>query len=410
MATNMRRKSTLVALALLAALAVGTGAAGAVAPDVDARTVDDGFREISDVQNTTNYLSPATTDRASYVRGDVDVAAAAGASAQRLQADHERRAFDVQFESGTDRVGLVRETADSLETRLARLDARHAALLAAYSNGTLSAETTMRRLVQLSVEAETTRNHLEHVSSRVEDASDEAVPVSLERRLVDLQTVLVALPNPVTDRVEAGLAGERNATVVYAGGDSEGIVLATVDDGDFVRTATVRDEYAPDQPDQFEMAEERNVILALQRGGELYPWAYENDIGGPQIRGFGDTGVYLIRVDYAHGTLQTYISGGTTNAFHEIQTQDPGGVPISDTTVRATDSLNVTVETTTDSGPMRVSVIQPSSGAPLDGTVRIDGDVAGRTGEDGTLWTVQPAGQFRVNVTEGPNSAEVTVS
>lgn len=412
MATNMRPKSTLVALALLAALAVVTGTAGAVALDADARTVDDGFRQISDVQNTTNYLSPGTTDRASYVRGDVDVAAAAGASAQRLQADHERRAFDVQFESesGTDRVDLVRETTDSTEARLTRLDARHAALLAAYSNGTFSAETTMRRLVQLSVEAETARNHLEHVSSRVEDASDEAVPVSLERRLVDLQTVLVALPNPVTDRVEAGLAGERDATVVYAGGDSEGIVLATVDDGDFVRTASVRDEYAPDQPDQFEMAEERDVILALQRGGELYPWAYENDIGGPQIRGFGDTGVYLIRVNYGHGVLQTYISGGTTNAFHEIQTQDPGGVPVSDTTVRATDSLNVTVETTTDSGPMRVSVIQPSSGAPLDGTVRVDGDVVGRTGEDGTLWTVQPAGQFRVNVTEGPNSAEVTVS
>lgn len=412
MTTDMRRKPLLVALALLAAFAVVAGTAGAVGTDADARTVDEGFREVRDVQNTTNYLSPEATDRSAYVPGDVDVAAAAGASAQRLQAGHERRAFDARYEadSGTDRVVLVRETADDMEARLARLDARHAALLAAYSNGTLSAETTMRRLVELSVEAETTRNHLEHVSDRVEDNPDDSVPVPLERRLIDLQSDLVTLPDPVTDRVEAGLAGERDAPVVYAGGATGGIVLATVDDGDFVRTATVRDDYAPDRPDQFETAEGRDVILALQRGGELYPWAYENDIGGPQIRGFGNTGLYLIRVDYGHGVLQTYISGGTTNAFHEIQTQDPRGVPISDTTVRATDSLNVTVETTTDSGPMRVSLIQPSSGAPLDGTVRVDGDVVGRTGQDGTLWTVQPAGRVRVNVTDGPNSAEFTVS
>lgn len=403
----MRRKSALVALALLAALAVVAGTATAVAPD-DARAVDAEFR-MTDVQNTTNYLSPETTERASYVRGDVDVTAAAGASAQRLRADHERRVFETRFAAApeTERVDLVRETADGVEARLARLDARHAALLAAYSNGTLSAETTMRRLVRLSVEAELTRERLEHVSERADDI-DESVPVTLETRLTDLQTDLVTLPNPVVDRVEAGVAGERDPVVVYAGGDRTGVVLGTVDDGDFVRTATVRDDYAPDQPDQFEQAEDRDVIAALQRGEQLYPWAYENDIGGPQIRGFGNTGVYLIRVNYAHGELQTYISGGTTNAFHEIQTQNPEGVPVSDTSVRTTDSLNLTVETTTGSGPMRVSLVQPSTGAPLDGAVRVDGTVVGRTGEDGTLWTVQPAGQFRVNATDGPNSVAVS--
>lgn len=408
----MRRKSALVALALLAALAVVAGTAGAVAPDADDRTVGDGFREMSGVENTTNYLSPEATDRTAYVRGDVDVAAAASTSAQRLQADHERRVFDIRFDaaSETDRVDLVEETADNIEARLARLDASHAALLAAYSNGTLSAETTMRRLVVLSVEAEATRDRLEYVSERADDDIDASVPVSLETRLTDLQTALVTLPNPVGDRVEAGLAGERDPTVVYAGGDPDGLVLATVDDDDFVRTATVRGDYAPDQPDQFEMAEGRDVILALQRGGELYPWAYENDIGGPQIRGFGNTGIYLIRVNYPHGVLQTYISGGTTNAFHEIQTQNPDGVPVSDTPVQVTDSLNVTVETTTGSGPMRISLIQPSTGAPLDGTVRVDGDVVGRTGEDGTLWTVQPVGQFRVNASTGANTVEVTAS
>jgi len=414
----MPRTPALAALAFLAAVAVAVGTAGAVATDrvadgdTDASTVDDGFPAVTTVPNTTNYLSTGSTDRASYVRSDVDVAAAAGMSAQQLHARHDRGAFDARFEaagSESDRVDLVRETANSTESRIDRLDARHEALLAAYSNGTLSRETTIRRLARLSVAAGTARATLQHVADRVENTPG-SVPVTLETRLSDLQNVLVTLPDPVEDRVEAGLAGERDPVVVYAGGTGNGLVLATVDEGEFVRTATARDDYAPDQPDQFEGGEDRDVILALQRGGELYPWAYGNDIGGPQIRGFGSTGVYLIRVDYAHGDLRTYLSGGTTNAFHEIQTQDPEGVPTTDTTSTAADSLNVTVETTTASGPTRVRLIQPSTNAPLNGTVLIDGRPVGETGDDGELWTVQPAGQFRVNATTGANSAEVTVS
>jgi hypothetical protein len=415
----MPRTPALAVLALLAVVAVGVGTAGAVATDrvadgnADAPTVDDGFPAVTTVPNTTNYLSTGSTDRASYVRSDVDVAAAAGMSAQQLHARHDRGAFDARFEaagSESDRVDLVRETADSTESRIDRLDARHEALLAAYSNGTLSRETTIRRLARLSVAAGTARANLQHVADRVDSTPGTSVPVALETRLSDLQTALVTLPDPVVDRVKAGLAGERDPVVVYAGGTGNGLVLATVDGGEFVRTATARDDYAPGQPDQFERGEDRAVILALQRGGELYPWAYENDIGGPQIRGFGNTGVYLISVDYAHGELQTYLSGVTTDAFYEIQIQDPEGVPTTDTASTAADSLNVTVETTTASGPTRVRLIQPSTNAPLNGTVLIDGRPVGETGDDGELWTVQPAGQFRVNATTGANSAEVTVS
>ncbi len=421
----MSRKQALVALSLLAVLAAAVGTASAVVPNSvpaeepitdgaagdNSTAVDDEFPIVTAVPNTTNYLSVETTDRAAFVRSDVDVTAAAGMSAQRLQARHDNAVFDARIDTPeTNHVVVVREQADSIEARLDRLDARHDALLTAYSNGSLSRETTLRRLARLSVRAETNRDRLQHVSDRVEDDPGVSVPVRLETRLSDLATVLVTLPNPVADRVEAGLAGQRDPSVVYAGGAENALVLGTVEDGEFIRTATVRDDYAPDQSDQFETSEERDVIAALQRGGDLYPWVYENDIGGPQIRGFGNTGVYLISVEYSHGTLQTYLSGGSTNAFHEIQTQNPEGVPVTGATSNATEALNVTVETTVDSGPMRVRLIQPASGAPLDGTVRVNGQVVGQTGDDGTMWTVQPAGQFRVNASTDANSVAVTVS
>ena len=406
--------AVLVALVLLAALAAAVGPAGATAAEEgpDVLVVDGDRPAVSPVANTTNYLSLESTDRTAYVRADVDVAAAVGVSAQRLHARQDRAVFDARFEaseSESDRVALVRETADIASARTDRLDDRHGALLRAYSNGSLSQETTLRRLARLSVAAEVSQNTLQHVSDRVDGSSRTSVPVTLETRISDLQTGVVSLPNPVADRVEAGLAGERDPLVVHAGGTENELMLATVDGGEFVRTATVRDSYAPDQPDQFEQAEGRAVILALQRGGELYPWVYENDIGGPQISGFGNTGVYLIRVDYGRGELRTYLSGGTTEPFHEIQTQRPGGVPVTGVTESAGDAVNLTLKTTTGSGPMRVQLAQPSTGAPLNGTVAVDGQVVGRTGDDGMLWTVQPDGQFRVNATTGAGSVDTTV-
>jgi hypothetical protein len=186
-------------------------------------------------------------------------------------------------------------------------------------------------------------------------------------------------------------------------------VLAAAEGVEFTRTATLRSARAPDRRDQFEADEGRSAVLALQRGGELYPWAYDNAIGTPQVRGFGNTAVYLIRVDHPQGSIESYLSGGTRDVFHEIQTQRAGQVPVTDTQTTVGSSLNVTVGTTAPTGPMRVTLIQPSTGAPLDGTVSIDGEEVGRTGDDGRLYTVQPTGQFRVNASTGTSSVAVTV-
>lgn len=417
MGQYMSRTPALTALALLLAVAAVTaGAAGALAADgggsdTASPAVDGTPADVTGISNATNYLSVGAPDRQAYVRSDVDVTAAAGTSAERLRGSHADRVFDREFQSAEDdRLAPVRERVDGAENRLDRLDGRYDTLLAAYSNGTLSRETFLRRVARLSAETSSVEGTLQHVSTRVDESPGVSLPVALSTRISDLQTEQITLPDPVRQRVVAGLSGQSEPAVVYAGGTGDSLVLATVDGAEFTRTASVRGAYAPDQPDQFEEAEGRSVVLALQRGGELYPWAYDNAIGTPQVRGFGNTAVYLVRVEHPQGNLETYLSGGTRDAFHEIQTLRAGEIPVTATTSAPTDSLNVTVETTSPTGPMRVSLIQPSTGAPLDGTVRVDGDVVGRTGDDGELYTVQPAGQFRVNATTGANSAAVTVS
>jgi hypothetical protein len=391
--------------AVVAVGTVGVVAAGAAGP----AAVGTGGADLTAVPNTTNALTIGEPARQTYVRSDVDVVAAAAMSAQRLHARHDNRVFDSQLAADAGGLDLVRDRVDRAETRLETLDGWYDATLGAYSNGTLSEEAFLRRIARLSAAAESVTDHLQHVTTRAEESPTVAVPVSLNTRISDLRTELVTLPDPVKQRVAEGLAGEREPSVVYAGGTGGGLVLAAAEGVEFTRTATLREARAPDSEDQFEADEGRSAVLALQRGGELYPWAYDNAIGTPQVRGFGNTAVYLIRVDHPQGSIESYLSGGTRDVFHEIQTQRAGQVPVTDTRTARGNSLNVTVGTTTPTGPMRVTLIQPSTGAPLDGTVSIDGTAVGRTGDDGRLYTVQPAGQFRVNASTGANSVEVTV-
>lgn len=417
MSQYMSRTPALSALALLlAVMAMTAGAASALAADSphsdsESPTVDGSPADVTVISNATNYLAVGTPDRQTYAHSDVDVTAAAGMSAERLKRSHADRVFDREFQSADgDRLSLVRDRVGSAEDRLDRLDARYDTLLDAYSNGSLSRETFLRRVAQLSAETTSVEGHLQHVATRVDESPGTSLSVTLSTRISDLQTEQITLPDPVRQRVQAGLAGRDGSPIVYVGATGDSLVLATVDGEEFTRTATVRDAYAPDQPDEFEEAEGRSVVLALRRGGDLYPWAYDNAIGTPQVRGFGNTAVYLVRVEHPQGSLETYLSGGTRDAFHETQILRAGEVPVTATTSAPTDSLNVTVETTSPTGPMRVSLVQPSTGAPLDGAVRVNGEEVGRTGDDGELYTVQPAGQFRVNATTGANSAAVSVS
>jgi hypothetical protein len=417
MSQYMSRSSALTALALLLAVtaitagAASTGATDSPPFDSTSPTVDGSPADVTVISNATNYLSVGTPDRQTYVRSDADVTAAAGMSVERLRGNYADRVFDREFQSaGGDRLTPVRDRVDAAEDRLDRLDARYDTLLDVYSNGSLSRETFLRRVARLSAQTSSVEGTLEHVSTRVDESPGTSLPIRLSTRISDLQTEQITLPDPVRERVRAGLSGRDDPAVVYVGGTTDSLVLATVDGEELTRTATVRDAYAPDQPDQFEEAEGRSVVLALQRGGELYPWAYDNAIGTPQVRGFGNTAVYLVRVEHPQGNLETYLSGGTRDAFHEIQTLRAGQIPVTATTTSPTDSLNVTVATTSPTGPMRVSLVQPSTGAPLEGTVRVNGEAVGRTGDDGELYTVQPAGQFQVNATTGANSAELTVS
>jgi hypothetical protein len=412
----MSRTPSLSGLLLVATLLAGLAAGAVVA--AEAPTSESALGETADdvvtLSNTTNYAfpTPASDSRRGYVRGNVDVAGAVATAGDRLDGQRATLSFERRYESRNTseaRLGVVRSTIDRVEQRLADLDARQESLFRSYTNGTVSEEAFVRRLARLEVRATASSQLLDRVGSTVRGDAETTLPFSVQTRIAALGGELVTLPADVTTRLTTTVRGEADPTTVYVQGEGNGVVLATVDDGEFVRQATLRSAYTPDVPNQFAQSEDEPVSVAFDRARTLYPWVSDNLQSINRIAGFGDSDVYLIDLSHPHGTVTSYIHGGSTNIFHEQHRQRPDAVPTRLTASNANDTLALRVNATTETGPMQISLSRETTNTPVDAVVRIDGRRVGTTGSDGRLWAIRPSGSFSVNATT-PDGTSVVVS
>ncbi|MFC6974344.1 hypothetical protein ACFQL1_06255 [Halomicroarcula sp. GCM10025709] len=135
---------------------------------------------------------------------------------------------------------------------------------------------------------------------------------------------------------------------------------------------------------------------ANTRAEDLYPWLYSQQL--PSVNTYGTSSIYRLTANHPSGQLTTYIDGGTTDVFHESQRLQLSTIRASETRVTINDSVRVEVTRTYETGPVRVSVRNNDTGAPMAGTVAVSGREVGTTGDDGTLWTVEPRGSYSVEV------------
>ncbi|WP_302081689.1 DUF7094 domain-containing protein [Salinibaculum rarum] len=414
----MSRTPLLIALVALALAVLSVGAAGQAPPvvveDSSPSITDEQPSRVADVPNTTNYLFPNDdAERQAYVRADVDVGSAVAASATRLEGEHRAVTLERRLASQPDTDGqraVVEQAVSDAEAERSRLDTAHESLYRAYSDGSLSRQQFLRGLVRLEVQATQHRALVGALQTTAETELGSSLPPLLDTRLASLQTGVVTLPSPLSDRIRAAAVGTGDPLVVYTQGAGDALVLATVDGQTFRRQATLLGEHQPDAPDQFETGDQQAIVQVVDRTTDLYPWAYSNDQQfSRRVESAGpSTSIYRIQADHPQGSLSSYLSGSTTNAFHEVQTLDPTEVPVYRTVQNETDTLNLTVTTTTVTGPMRVQLSSPDGGSQ-NGTVLIDGQPVGTTGSDGILWTVRPTGTFELTAVD-ETGTEVTLA
>lgn len=385
-------RAALLALLLALSLPMGAAAAptgpGAATPD------------LHEVAVLTLNGSP----NAGFATASVDVSTAM--AVQRAAADSrlDRYALAERLESSAsaeaEAARLSRATTEA-EGRITTLRDDARSLRSAYAEGTIDAETYLRRLARLNARAAELRTTLD----RLQAHADELPGFSLNGRAQLLESKLIGYGGPVRERALGAATGAAPPTRVSVIGSSNGVALAMLDGNRYVREAYRVDQRTPDSVSSFDLAE------AASRAFELYPVAYNQSQQpgfGTNIDGSVGGNLYRVRLTIPTGSIEAYLDDGTRNVFFEVQQRRVDLLEARPSVTAAANGSRLTVNRAYAGGPLEVSVVDEASGEPLEATVVVAGHAV-ETGPDGTAWTLTPANRFEVTAVGPGGNVTVTV-
>ena len=343
-------------------------------------------------ENTTARLGldPERIDRADGETVTVDVGSSLqsnlGATDDRYEYHHLQARYHAA--SGHEQPAILDAEIDQIESRVEELRTREEAVFERYSEGELSTTEFVTELAAIHGEAHRIEMRLEGVKTLDDQRafSDRTVAVEVELR---------RFQGPVRERIADALAGTEPPLTVYVEAADNGVVLSTIDDGQYVREAHAHWNIEDDPARRISYGE------AANRFETLYSWAWS--AGHVSTTGIGGDLLYRGYSDHEHGELTAYLDPGSQEIYVEHQFLTPESMPIKQTVVASGDGPNATIERTYAGGPALVDV------GTADAEVRIDGEHVGTTGDDGTLWIVEPRPVYELSVTTTGESTTVTV-
>ncbi|MFC7097988.1 DUF7096 domain-containing protein [Halobaculum marinum] len=396
----------LAALLVFAAVGVGTpappsatvrGDADAVATAPDAVTATATTIE----HNASGAIRVLELNQSEPATADVDVVTIEAGTATALDANSsaariETIALRERIEGANASDERQKEILDGLnevEKDVITLHSERRAAIASYANGDISARQLLVELAEVRASANVLAERV-RIVSRLAERSDD---VSVDRnRVARLELDLRTFDGPVRSRSANALAGDRLAsTRVYVAATEHSVTLSTVVDGQYVRE-TFRGDLRSRDTRGIDEVTAQNVTA------QSYPeiWA----AAGGEAATLGSGGTFISTLQYPNGTLTAFVGGGSEQVFMEHQQIDLGGIKHGPTATRTLD-VSLVVNRTFPGGPLRVAVVDPATGDPIDAVVKIQPEdgastEVGTTGDDGVLWTVSPRGEFVVTVVE----------
>lgn len=354
--------------------------------------------EVRAQPNTTSYLAipndRVESDR--YGEQSLDVAGTVAADVERLRGEYAAVAFELELANTTDheaRVDRIEAEIAHIETRTDDLEQRQQDAIDAFNAGEITASQLLRELATVDAAARQLEGRTDELRRAVQQ-----LPTTngLYTQVDNLPADLVPLYGGV--RAEVRRAMEANETVrVHVVTSGDGVVLSTVADGQYVREAYLASERRPDDVDQF-----NGIGDAESRAAQLYPWiSARTDFAGG---GYGDTSVYYLSTSHPHGELETHLDGASNAVFREEQVKQLNSLPTQSQTA-ANGNLQLQVNRTHATGPLRVKLTNPNTGMPINASVRVNGQRVGQTGSNGELWTITPHEAVRINATTTDGAA-----
>jgi hypothetical protein len=376
--------------------------AGVDATEPLAATASTATEPIVTLSNGTSYLGIAAADRRRQAVGNatIDVAGTAAVESNRLHDQFLVSATLQAFESADNasaRTAVVRAAVGDLENRTTALQRDQQQAISRYNDRELSTDGLFRELAVVDERARELESFLGTLLEVTSQRHGYSLPNTLRSRIHNARADPILLQGPVRRTVTTAMVGNGNAQSLLVRTSEEGVVLAQVAGDEFYREAFLGAQRRSGQ-DQFADGSDFPPSVATDRARTLYPWTFNNTITSGVIR-YGQTSVYRIAIDHTQGTLTSYIDGTTTDAFREIQSNRLSALPLDSSRERTGAELAIRAELTHGTGPVRVTVSNPATGAEVDAAIRVNGQFVGQTGADGRLWTVHTGTATQINAT-----------
>lgn len=346
---------------------------------------------------TPDRLELGTDDvRTGYGTPEPDLSASVATDDGELESGYGIHWYVYRIEradNASERQRLIAETLDHAERRLRQLREQEADAIRSYHEGTATTRTLLRELARIDAEAAIVRRGLEDLSGY------DAIGRQLQVKIQDTQRGLESLEGPTRKRVRANLNGERTGLVVHVTASSNGVVVETVADGEYVREAVRLDHYAAGSDGEPIDIEERMLALypdSFDPGQYRWGWSQTNE---PQL--------YSVFFIPPTGSVNVYLDSETDQRYRERQTLQVSELPTERVASKTGGGITVTVERVDGDNPVLVNV--SAVGRSVDAVVRIDDRRVGRTGQDGQLWTVGPSQDYTITVVGPSETVNVTV-
>lgn len=400
----MKRLTVVALVVLLAApvqgLAVSPGPVDPASPDDPAASA---VPAQADESNTTSRLTLTGDVVTSRAVPSPNLAETLSTADQRMQTNLGVRTLDARLsaaDSAQARAAVADAALDDIAERTAALKRAEREAVRSFANGSITKTRLLRTLAQIDARAELLGDAVsEHrrLTSGISgySASDRRQAISVE---------LTMLRTPVRSELREAFSGSSGANgPTYVSASQEGVVVETLDDGNYYREAVRFDNRNDNTTDSFE----GDAASVLGYTEALYGWASNNKRGEVRLAGIYD-GRWRVTIPHDQGTLTTYIDGNTRSVFQEVQTLQLNRLPHSNTVRTSGDDVNVTINQTPHNGPIQIRVTD-GAGQPVSASVSINGDPVGRTGSDGTLWTLEPRSYYLVTVSTGGETVNTTV-
>lgn len=278
------------------------------------------------------------------------------------------------------------EAFSTVEQEVITLRGRQQTAIEAFNRGELTPREFVIELATIAARAQALEDRVAMLVDRAEDIEgfslSRADPIKYELR---------AFGGPVRERAVDAIRGTEPATRFFVTTGPEGYELTTIDDGVYVREAFRGAVRSGDATATMETSQAINIT------NRRYPHI-TNDVDA-SVTASGTTNV--VTVPGTNGSLTAFIDSGNERVFKEYQ-QIPIATFQSDpSATNVLNGLRITVNRTYPGGPIRIHVAEAESGDPVDLTVTLsqgpaEGVEIGRTGDDGTLWTLSPRGTYTV--------------